>query len=74
MSDFIFAPKALHALTVSDYTVFTTLLEHEPRDHLIDVGIHAFSANVTSDSDILNLQEKISKATNDRLDILVNCA
>lgn len=74
MYDFIFAPKTLHALTVLDYTVFTTLLEHEPRDHLIDADIHAFSANVTSDSDILNLQEKISKAANDRLDILVNCA
>ncbi|KAK3936137.1 hypothetical protein QBC46DRAFT_357698 [Diplogelasinospora grovesii] len=57
------------------YTVFATLLPHEPRDHLTsESGIHAVSADVTSDSDIQNLRDEISKVTGGRLDVLVNCA
>jgi 1-acylglycerone phosphate reductase len=56
------------------FDVFTTLLAHEPRDHLVDEGIHAFTADVTKDTDIVSLKETISSATSGSLDILVNCA
>ncbi|KAI2643561.1 short chain dehydrogenase [Xylaria nigripes] len=67
-----------HALAVEfkshGYTVFTTLLPHEPREHLIDAGIKAFSADVTSDEQIIKLRDSISAMTNGSLDVLVNCA
>jgi 1-acylglycerone phosphate reductase len=56
------------------YDVFTTLLAHEPRDHLLDEGIHAFTADVTKDADIISLKETISSETSGSLDVLVNCA
>ncbi|KAJ0289810.1 hypothetical protein COL922a_014284, partial [Colletotrichum nupharicola] len=56
------------------YDVFTTLLAHEPREHLVDEGIHAFTADVTKDADIISLKETISSETSGSLDVLVNCA
>jgi NAD(P)-dependent dehydrogenase (short-subunit alcohol dehydrogenase family) len=56
------------------FDVFTTLLAHEPREHLIDEGIHASTADVTKDTDIVSLKETISSETSGNLDVLVNCA
>ncbi|KAI1824886.1 short chain dehydrogenase [Xylaria intraflava] len=57
-----------HALAVEfkshGYKVFTTLLPHEPRDHLTDAGIEAYSADVTSDEQIYKLRESITAITN----------
>ena len=50
------------------------MLTHELREHLTDVGIHVFSADVTSDDDINKLREIISDLTDDTLDILINNA
>ncbi|KAL2849410.1 short chain dehydrogenase [Aspergillus pseudodeflectus] len=67
-----------HALALEfkrrGYDVFTTLLAHEPRDHLVDEGIHAFTADVTKDADIISLKDTISSKTSGSLDVLVNCA
>ncbi|KAJ5150454.1 short chain dehydrogenase [Penicillium coprophilum] len=67
-----------HALAVEfqnqGFLVFTTLLAHEPRDHLTGIGITALSADVTNDDDIRSLRESISDKTGGRLDILVNNA
>ncbi|KAL4784743.1 hypothetical protein BJX76DRAFT_347541 [Aspergillus varians] len=67
-----------HALAVefqkNGYTVFTTLLAHESRDHLTDIGITTISADVTKDDDVTSLREVISEKTGGRLDILVNNA
>ncbi|RFU78520.1 short-chain dehydrogenase reductase sdr [Trichoderma arundinaceum] len=67
-----------HALAVEfkskGYIVFTTLLAHEPREHLSDNGIHAFTADVTNDDDITALRDTISDLTDGSLDIMVNNA
>ncbi|KAL3450555.1 hypothetical protein BJX65DRAFT_305390 [Aspergillus insuetus] len=67
-----------HALALEfkkrGFDVFTTLLAHEPRDHLVDEGIHAFTADVTKDADIISLRVTISSETSGNLDVLVNCA
>ncbi|KAI3076959.1 hypothetical protein CBS147339_4929 [Penicillium roqueforti] len=67
-----------HALALDfknqGYVVFTTLLAHEPRDHLTDLGIHSFTADVTKDSDIEQLKEAISSLTEGSLSVLVNNA
>lgn len=51
-----------------------TLLAHEARDHLTDAGIHALTADVTSDDDVERLREDVSVVTDGRLDVLVNNA
>lgn len=56
------------------YAVFTTLLAHEPRDHLTHTGITALNADVTNDDDVKSLREVISDKTGGQLDILVNNA
>lgn len=56
------------------FSVFTTLLAHEPREHLTDAGINAFTADVTKDEDITLLKETISSETDGNLNVLVNCA
>ncbi|KAL2862201.1 SDR family oxidoreductase [Aspergillus lucknowensis] len=67
-----------HALAVEfqnkGYSVFTTLLAHEPRDHLTDIGITAVTTDVTSDEQVRSLREVISAKTGGRLDVLVNNA
>ncbi|KGO64722.1 Short-chain dehydrogenase/reductase SDR [Penicillium italicum] len=67
-----------HALALDfknqGYVVYTTLLAHEPRDHLTDLGIHSFTADVTKDSDIEQLKETISSLTDGNLNVLVNNA
>ncbi|KAK5996472.1 Short-chain dehydrogenase RED1 [Cladobotryum mycophilum] len=67
-----------HALAVEfrnkGYFVFATVLAHEPKEHLTDVGIHVFTADVTSDDDILKLRDNIADLTDDTLDVLVNNA
>ncbi|KAL4746293.1 hypothetical protein BDW72DRAFT_210554 [Aspergillus terricola var. indicus] len=67
-----------HALAVEfrnrGYTVFTTLLAHEPREHLTDIGITAVTADVTSDDDIRSLYSIITHKTSGKLDVLVNNA
>ncbi|KAI3322743.1 short chain dehydrogenase [Xylariaceae sp. AK1471] len=66
--------KIGHTNFKKGYTVFATLLPHEPRDHLTDAGIHAYSADVTVDGEIHDLRESITAITQGRLDVLVNCA
>jgi 1-acylglycerone phosphate reductase len=56
------------------FTVVTTLLAHESREHLIDAGIWAFAADVTKDADIEKLREEVASIGHGRLDILVNNA
>ncbi|KEY67013.1 hypothetical protein S7711_04697 [Stachybotrys chartarum IBT 7711] len=56
------------------YTVITTLLAHEPREHLTNNGIHVFTADVTKDEDIKNLRDEVEAITPSGLDVLVNCA
>ncbi|KAI0393706.1 hypothetical protein F5Y17DRAFT_295940 [Xylariaceae sp. FL0594] len=56
------------------YLVFTTLLAHEPREHLTEAGIQAFTADVTSDDQITALRDTIDSVTHGKLDVLVNCA
>ncbi|KAI0449670.1 short chain dehydrogenase [Xylaria acuta] len=56
------------------YTVITTLLEHEPREHLTELGIHVFTADVTKDNDVEQLCKDVSDITGDKLSILVNNA
>ncbi|KAL3473112.1 short chain dehydrogenase [Aspergillus californicus] len=67
-----------HALAIEfqsqGYSVFTTLLAHEPRDHLTSIGITALSADVTNDEDVRSLRDFISDKTGGRLGILVNNA
>ncbi|OQE10440.1 hypothetical protein PENVUL_c004G02459 [Penicillium vulpinum] len=67
-----------HALALEfkhqGYVVYTTLLAHEPRDHLTDLGIHAFTADVTKDTDVEQLKDTISSLTEDSLNVLVNNA
>ncbi|KAL4942699.1 hypothetical protein BDV06DRAFT_211603 [Aspergillus oleicola] len=63
-----------HALAVEfqrkGHLVFTTLLPHEPHDHLTGIGITAVSADVTSDLDMKSLRDLISKETGGQLDFL----
>ncbi|KAI8635405.1 short chain dehydrogenase [Xylariaceae sp. FL1651] len=67
-----------HALALEfkakGYTVLTTLLAHEPREHLTKLGITAFTADVTKDSDIEQLRKDVSGITGGSLSILVNNA
>ncbi|KAK0615694.1 short chain dehydrogenase [Bombardia bombarda] len=67
-----------HALAVEfkskGYTVITTLLAHEPREHLTNAGIHAFTADVTKDEDIEELRHNVTKISNDKLAVMVNNA
>ena len=64
----------LRSNTASGYTVIATVLEHEDRSHLTAAGIHAFSADVTKDQDIMNLRKDVTATTGDTLDVLVNNA
>ncbi|KAL3459591.1 short chain dehydrogenase [Aspergillus heterothallicus] len=56
------------------YVVFATLLPHEARGHLTQIGITVVNADVTSDEDIRSLRDLISATSGGRLDILVNNA
>ena len=56
------------------YTVIATLLAHESRTHLTDVGVHVFTSDVTKDDDTAALREEVEAITGGGLDILVNCA
>ncbi|KAH8427719.1 RNA elimination defective protein Red1 [Aspergillus melleus] len=56
------------------YTVIATLLPHEARDHLEDLGVHVFVSDVTSDSQCESLFESIRDLTQGKLDVLINNA
>ncbi|KAK4222720.1 short chain dehydrogenase [Podospora fimiseda] len=56
------------------YAVFATLLAHEPTEHLKEIGVATFVADVTNNDHILKLREEISVVTKGTLDVLVNCA
>jgi 1-acylglycerone phosphate reductase len=56
------------------YEVFGTLLPHESRDHLVNTGIHGFTADVTSDEETKRLMAEIEPLCGGRLDVLVNNA
>ncbi|KAI1296454.1 short chain dehydrogenase [Xylaria venustula] len=56
------------------YMVIATLLAHETREHLTDLGIHVFTADVTKDNDIEELRRDVAEITGDKLSILVNNA
>ena len=61
-------------LFLKGYKVVTTLLAHEPCEHLTDNGIHAFTADVTKDLDIERLCNDVSNLSPGGLDVLVNNA
>ena len=66
--------KHLANTMLQGYTVITTLLAHESRDHLTDFGIHAFAADVTRDDDISELRNDVEEIVHGSLDVLVNNA
>jgi NAD(P)-dependent dehydrogenase (short-subunit alcohol dehydrogenase family) len=66
--------QELNQVSLVGYTVITTLLAHEPREHLTNNGIHVFTADVTKDEDIKNLRDEVEAITPSGLDVLVNCA
>lgn len=51
-----------------------TVLPNENSEHLSQAGITWFPLDVTVESSISSLREKIMSMTNGYLDILVNCA
>ncbi|CAG8978207.1 hypothetical protein HYALB_00011442 [Hymenoscyphus albidus] len=59
---------------IKGYTVITTLLSHESRNHLTDAGINVFTADVTKDEDTIALRDEVIKITGGGLDVLVNNA
>ncbi|RYP10657.1 hypothetical protein DL765_008039 [Monosporascus sp. GIB2] len=56
------------------FTVITTLLAHERREHLTKHGIHVFTTDVTKDDDVDQLSKEVSKISPAGLDVLVNNA
>jgi len=56
------------------YIVVTTLLAHEPREHLSEAGMYAFTADVTKDGDVQALLAQVTKIGEGCLDVLVNNA
>ncbi|PQE17076.1 Short-chain dehydrogenase reductase SDR protein [Rutstroemia sp. NJR-2017a BBW] len=58
----------------NDYTVISTLLAHESREHLESIGVHVFTSDVTSDEDAESLRDSVEKLTGGMLDVLVNNA
>lgn len=56
------------------YTVITTLLKHESREHLTEHGIHVFATDVTKDEDVDQLVKDVTDILPSGLDILVNNA
>jgi 1-acylglycerone phosphate reductase len=56
------------------FTVITTLLAHESRSHLTNLGIHAFTADVTKDEDIIELRKKVTEIGGGGLKFMVNNA
>ncbi|KAI1161566.1 hypothetical protein F5B18DRAFT_429019 [Nemania serpens] len=67
-----------HALSLEfqrqGYTVITTLLKHESREHLTEHGIHVFATDVTKDEDVDQLVKDVTDILPSGLDILVNNA
>lgn len=51
-----------------------TVLPNENSDHLTEAGITWFPLDVTVESSIIDLKEKILALTKGYLDILINCA
>ncbi|KAI1261844.1 short chain dehydrogenase [Xylariaceae sp. FL1019] len=56
-----------------EYNVFATLLPHEPREHLTEAKIHAYTSDVTKDEEVAALKESIESQVSFGLDVLVNC-
>lgn len=67
-----------HALArefkANGFNVVTTLLPHEPREHLLQDNIHVFDSDVTKDADTAALVNAVGELTQGRLDVLVNNA
>lgn len=51
-----------------------TVLPNENSDHLTEAGITWFPLDVTVESSVIDLKEKILALTKGYLDILINCA
>jgi len=58
----------------TDFTVITTLLPHETRDHLEDPQIHVFNLDVTDEANVESFALLVQKLTGGKLDVLVNNA
>ncbi|PQE34042.1 short chain dehydrogenase protein [Rutstroemia sp. NJR-2017a WRK4] len=55
---------------MNGYTVISTLLAHESREHLESIGVHVFTSDVTSDEDAESLRDSVEKLTGGKLDVL----
>ena len=56
------------------YTVISTLLPHEPEDHLLAKGIKVTRTDVRDDESVLALKRFTESVTNGKLDMLINNA
>lgn len=67
-----------HALSThfvkNGFTVISTLLAHEERDHLKDVRIHVLDLDVTKEEQMLPFKKAVEAITGGLLDVLVNNA
>jgi 1-acylglycerone phosphate reductase len=57
-----------------DVHAIATVLPNENSEHLTEAGITWFPLDVTVESSIVDLKEKILALTDGYLDILINCA
>ena len=56
------------------YIVISTLLAHEPRDHLFELAAYVFNSDVTSEEDTVALKEAVQKIIGGKLEVLINNA
>lgn len=59
---------------ISGYTVISTLLPHEPEDHLLAKGITVTRTDVSNDESVLLLKRFTEGITNGKLHMLINNA